>query len=390
MSSSAASQPSMRPRTTSPIREVQVRLVRMPLAVATAFATRNVTARDFVLVKVISAEGVEGLGWTYAGNMAGEVSREAVVSLLGPLLVGQDPLMVEALWERLYREALLHGRSGSVMRALSALDIAIWDLNARSVGLPLWQYLGGHKERLPCYASGGYYRPGKTVQDLADEMGGYVEAGFKAMKMKVGLRGMTEEAARIQAVRERIGPDIRLFMDANNAWPDLFTALPFIRRFEPFLPGWIEEPFSPDDIESHARLAKETSIPVATGEIENGRWRFRELLEARAAHVLQTDVVCCGGVTEWRRIAALAASYGVPVCPHAWHELHAPLVAATPNAPYIEYFVDNSIIMTRPLHDRELKPVAGEIVMTQEPGLGFLFDESTLTRHGTTEWIRLR
>src|SRR5690606_21655697 len=124
-------------------------------------------------------EGVEGLGWTYAGNMAGEVSREAVVSLLGPLLLGQNPLMVEALWERLYREALLHGRSGSVMRALSALDIAIWDLNARSAGLPLWQYLGGHKERLPCYASGGYYRPGKTVQDLADEMGGYAEAGFK-------------------------------------------------------------------------------------------------------------------------------------------------------------------------------------------------------------------
>jgi L-alanine-DL-glutamate epimerase-like enolase superfamily enzyme len=390
MSSSAASPSSVRPRTASPIREVQVRLVRMPLVVATAFATRNVTARDFVLVKVISAEGVEGLGWTYAGNMAGEVSREAVVSLLGPLLVGQDPLMVEALWERQYREALLHGRSGSVMRALSALDIAIWDLNARSVGLPLWQYLGGHKERLPCYASGGYYRPGKSVQDLADEMGSYVEAGFKAMKMKVGLRGMTEEVARIQAVRERIGPDIRLFMDANNAWPDLFTALPFIRRFEPFLPGWIEEPFSPDDIESHARLVKETSIPVATGEIESGRWRFRELLEARAAHVLQTDVVCCGGITEWRRIAALAASYGVPVCPHAWHELHAPLIAATPNAPYVEYFVDNSIIMTRPLHDRELKPVAGEIVMTQEPGLGFLFDEATLTRNGTTEWIRVR
>ena len=376
--------------TASLIREVQIRLVRMPLAIPTAFATRNVAHRDFVLVKIISAEGVEGLGWTYAGNLAGEVVREAAAALFAPMLLGQNPLMTEALWERLYREALLHGRTGSVMRALSALDIALWDLNARSVGLPLWQYLGGHKDRLPCYASGGYYRPGKTVADLADEMGGYVEAGFKAMKMKVGLRSMTEEVARVQAVRERIGPDIKLFMDANNAWPDLFTALPFLRRFEPFFPAWIEEPFSPDDIESHARLARETSIPVATGEIESGRWRFRELLEARAAHVLQTDVVCCGGITEWRRIAALAASYGVPVCPHAWHELHAPLIASTPNAPYVEYFVDNSIIMTEPLYEQPLRHTGGEIVMTDEPGLGFQFNTDTLAHHGTTDWIRIK
>lgn len=384
-------QPRPPTRTASPIQQVQVRLVRMPLVAATAFATRSVTSRDYVLVKVISAEGVEGLGWTYAGSRAGEVTMTAVETLFAPILVGCNPLFVEALWERMYRESLLHGRSGSVMRALSALDIAVWDLNARSVGLPLWQYLGAHSDgKLACYASGGYYRAGKSVADLADEMGGYAAAGFKAMKMKVGLRDLSEEVARISAVRERIGPDVKLFLDANNAWPDLFTALPFIRRFEPFLPAWIEEPFSPDDIESHARLAASTSIPVATGEIEAGRWRFRELLQARAAHVLQADALVCGGVTEWRRIAALAAAYGVPVCPHAWHDIHAQVSASVPNSPYVEYFVDNGIINTQPLFDREIAVVNGEMILPTEPGLAFRFNTATLDRYGTSPWHTVR
>ncbi len=378
------------PTAASRIRSVEARLVRMPLVTATAFATRNVTARDYVLVKVISAEGVEGLGWTYAGSRAGEVTLEAVETLFAPMLIGQSPLMVEGLWDRMYRESLLHGRSGSTMRALSAVDIAIWDLNARTAGLPLWQYLGANVDgRLKCYASGGYYRPGKTLQGLADEMGGYVAAGFTAMKMKVGLRDLTEEVARISAVRERIGPDVKLFLDANNAWPDLFTALPFIRRFEPFLPGWIEEPFSPDDIESHSRLVAATTIPVATGEIEVGRWRFRALLEARAAHVLQADAVVCGGITEWRRIAALAAAYGVPVCPHAWHDIHAHLAASVPNAPFVEYFVDQSIVNTQPMFDREIQVKNGEMILPTEPGLAFNFDETTLDRHATSAWHRV-
>lgn len=374
--------------TPSPIRRVETRLVRMPLDVATAFSTRNVRSRDYLLVKIVSDDAI-GLGMTYGGSSAGSITLEAATTLLAPLVIGRSPLIVEGLWETMYREALLQGRTGAVMRALSAVDIAIWDHNARAAGLPLWQYLGSYSPgTVECYASGGYYRQGKTPGHLADEMEQYVGLGFRSVKMKVGLLGVEDEERRIAAVRERIGPNVRLFLDANNAWSDLFQALPFIRRFEPYRPDWIEEPFSPDDIESHARLVASTTIPVATGEIEAGRWRFRALLEARAAHVLQTDALVCGGVTEWKRICALASAYGMPVYPHAWHDIHVHLAASQPNSALAEYFVDQTIVSTQAMLDRELKPVDGRITLPDEPGLAFDFNEEVLDRYATGPWQR--
>jgi L-alanine-DL-glutamate epimerase-like enolase superfamily enzyme len=348
-----------------------------------------VTHRDYVLVKIGSADGHEGIGLTYAGSSAGSVVQEAINVLLAPLLIGAETFMIEGHWEKMYREAILHGRSGSVMRALSAIDIALWDLNARSVGLPLWKYLGAHSAgSVRCYASGGYYGSKKTARDLANEMRSYADQGFKAVKMKVGLLETAQEEERVKLVRESIGPDIELYLDANNAWPDLRTALRYLRRFEPYLPGWIEEPFSPDDIESHSRLTAATSIPVATGEIEAGRWRFKALLDKRAAHLLQADGVVCGGLTEWRRIASLASAYGVPISPHAWHNLHVHFTASVSNSPFVEYFVDDSIINLQPLLDRRLDPVDGIITLPTGPGLGFNFDESTVERYGVTKWER--
>jgi len=382
-----AAQPAVR-RQHAQIRSVETCLVRMPLVVPAAFATRAVTARDYVLVRVRSADGIAGIGLTYCGNKAGTVVQEAVTALLGPLLIGRSRHQIEGLWELMYRESLLHGRTGAVMRGLSALDIALWDLCARSAGLPLWQYLGADCDgTVPCYASGGYYRPGKDADELAAEMRSYVERGFRSVKMKVGLLDIAAEERRLQRVREAVGRDINVFLDANNAWQDLLTALPFVRRFEPFAPGWLEEPFSPDDIESHARLALATSIPIATGEIEAGRWRFRSVLDARAAHVLQTDALVCGGITEWRRIAALASAYGVPVCPHAWHDVHAHLVASTHNAPYAEYFIDETIVMMQPILDRRMEMKDGRLVLPLEPGLGFEFDEACIASRGESGWI---
>jgi L-alanine-DL-glutamate epimerase-like enolase superfamily enzyme len=253
------------------IESVSVCVTRVPLDKVTSFATRTVSARDYCLVKVRSSEGVDGIGFCYVGSTAGRIALAAVEELLAPKLIGQDPYRVEGLWLEMYAEALLQGRAGTVVRAISILDTAIWDLNARSVKLPLHRYLGSvAKDRVPAYASGGYYLDGKTPKKLGDEMASYVDAGFSAVKMKVGRLSPKEEEARIKAARAAIGPDVLLMLDANNAWPDLPTAKRYMDRYEPYNPYWIEEPFSPDDIDLHARLAR--SIKTTGRDRRNRLW----------------------------------------------------------------------------------------------------------------------
>jgi L-alanine-DL-glutamate epimerase-like enolase superfamily enzyme len=366
----------------SRIASVSVSNVLVPLDRATSFATRTVTVRHYCLVKIRSVEGVEGIGYCYCGSAAGNIVRSAVQELFAPKLIGEDSTRVEGLWEEMYNEALLQGRTGSVMRALSALDVALWDLNARSVNLPLYRYLGCWTlQRVPAYASGGYYLEGKTPQHLGEELASYVQKGFRAVKMKVGRLMPSEEEDRIRAAREAIGPDIHLMLDANNAWSDLPTALLYCRRYEKYSPYWIEEPFSPDDIENHFRLSTSCGINVATGEIEAGRWRFKEILDKRAAVILQADAGVCGGISEWRRIAQTAASYGVTMSPHWLHELHAHLVASVPNARYVEYFPDDKVLNFSRLLNRQIETKDGQLLLPQTPGLGFEFDERAVQKY---------
>lgn len=365
------------------IESVSVCIARVPLDHPVTFSTRQVNAREYCLVRVRSTDGEEGLGYCYAVNSAGRLLSVAVTDLLAPRLVGQESLRVEGLWTELYQEALLLGRAGGVARALSAIDIALWDLNARTAKLPLYQYLGAKTmDRVPAYASGGYYLPGKTPDKLAQEMAQHVKEGFRAVKMKVGLGTVAEERKRIAAVREAIGDDVRLMLDANNAWRDLPTALEYARCFEPYNPFWLEEPFSPDDIDNHVRLAQATPITIATGEIEAGRWRFKDLITRGATTLLQTDATVCGGISEFRRIAATAESHGITVAPHAWHDVHVHLVGATPNATYVEWMPDDHIVNFRRVIDRQLVADNGDLMLPKLPGLGFRFDDAAIEQYG--------
>ena len=373
------------------IESVQVASVAVPLDKVTSFSTRTVAERHYCLVKVRGKDGNEGIGFCYVGSAGGDIAKIAVQQLLAPKLIGQNSHRSEGLWMEMYNESILQGRTGAVMRGISILDTALWDLNARAVGLPLHQYLGSVvDDRVPAYASGGYYLDGKTPAKLGKEMESYVKQGFKAVKMKVGRLSPSEEEDRVKAARKAIGDDILLTLDANNAWRDLPTALEYIRRFEAYNPYWIEEPFSPDAIDLHAALARQTKINVATGEMEAGRWRFRELIDAGGAAILQSDAAVCVGITEWRRISAYADLKGITVCPHWMHDLHAPLVAATPNARFVEFFLDDQVLNFRRLINKQLTFKNGDLILHKTPGLGFEFDESAIKKYaGKTPWTKI-
>lgn len=369
------------------VTELTANTVVIPLRNVTSFSTRTVSERHYTLVKVKTESGAEGLGFCYCGNAAGWIVTQAVRDLLAKHVVGKDSHQTEGIWDAMYKDALLMGRRGAIVRAMSAIDIALWDVNSKEAELPLYQYLGGaHQDVVPAYASGGYYLDGKTPEHLADECTSYVNMGFNAVKIKVGRVSAREDAERIAAVRRAIGDDVELFTDANNAWPDATSAIRAIRQWEEYDLGWVEEPNMPDEIEAHAAVAAAVAPPIATGEIHQTRWDFQAILDQQAAAILQTDAGVCGGITEFRRIAAIAAGRGVTVAPHWLADLHVHLVASTPNATYVEFFTDTEVLNLMEIFKTRLEMKGSGLALPQEPGVGVVLDDDAVNRYSHDGW----
>lgn len=373
------------------ITRIETRTIRMPLSHTTRMSTRLLDKRDFVLVSVETDDADEtGVGYVYAGTVGGPLLAQAVHELLEPLLAGADPAEITALWERMYQDTLLAGRRGLVLRAISAVDVALWDLAAKRHGVPLASLLGGSSGEVPAYASGGYYRPddGTWTEAVVREIRSNQSLGFRDHKIKVGGLGPEEDADRVRAAIEAIGGHGRLALDANNAYHSVAEASRAIRIFERAAGEsglwWVEEPLAPDSISGHAQLASRLETPIATGEIAQTRWEFRELLERRAADIQQPDAGVVGGVTEWMRVVHAAETFGVPVAPH-WHaNLHVHLAAAVTNCLAVEHFaLDKGIYNFEALLTDETRLVFadGALRVPGRPGLGIEFDPESVSRY---------
>jgi len=316
------------------------------------------------LVKIHTDEGTVGVGVSATNGII-----RATVEHLTPELIGEDPIDVERLWHKMWVPKLV-GRRGLTTRAIAGIDIALWDLRAKVAGMPLYKMLGGYRNRMPTYVAGGYYEEGKGLKELQQEMLDNVEMGAKAVKMKIGAVPIREDVERVKAVREAIGPDVSLLVDANCAYRS-YEAVQIARRMEEYDIFWFEEPVAPDDYEGHKRLADMTAIPIATGENEYTRYGFRDLIATGAVPILNADAKVLGGVTEFMKVAALAQAHDLRIAPHGSQDIHIHLVSAISNGLILEYYRDS----TDPMHGKILKETLrlnddGTVSPTESPGIG--------------------
>ena len=354
------------------IDSIETIVYRIPLAEPVqAASTAVMSAFDMVMVRLRDSDGAEGCGYT--ALMAGQGASVAAIidNTYAEIVRAEDPRRIEWIWSRMWNTQRYAGRGAPVSFALAAVDTALWDLRGNALGEPLWRLLGGHNPEVPAYA--GNIDLNFPVEQALEGASRSLEAGFKSIKTRLGKPTLREDIARITAMRDHIGPDIELMTDANEAWrPDqAMRALLALREFDLV---WVEEPIRPDDFAGYAHLRAHSGIPLAAGENLHTLAEFTALISAGGVDFPEPDLTTCGGISPWMKVAHLADAHGLPVTSHGAHDVHVHLLAAVPNAAYLEvHGFGLERYIADPLEMRDGKAIAPE-----RPGHGMVFDWDAL------------
>lgn len=350
--------------------------------------------KNAMLVEIETDEGVSGWGEAYG---PAEVTKSIVDTMLASQIMGCDPFDTNVLWEKMYQRVEDYDPQGFGVAAMSAIDMALWDIKGKVMNMPVYKLLGGaHRSHVKPYATGLYFKKesdnlDEFVQPAVEEALYYKELGFKGIKMKIALP-RKEEIKRVQAVRDAIGDDVELMVDANHGY-SLYDARWLADAFEELQISWFEEPISPHDLAGYAQLRTMTKIPLAGGENAFTRFAFKEIIDARAMDIIQPDVCCCGGITEAMRISALAETAGVTFMTHVWGSAvgtYAALnvMAALPPAPHswkpapmwMEYEQTENpfrdLLVTEPINQKD-----GKVDIPQGAGLGFAINRDIIEQY---------
>jgi L-alanine-DL-glutamate epimerase-like enolase superfamily enzyme len=356
------------------VTELESRLYRIPPPIRIQDSIQRVAHWEFVVTKVSTDAGLTGTGFAYTNGLGGSAIRELVDTYVAPLVHGLEPQDVERIWTRCWWELHSLGSGGMTRLAIAAVDIALWDILAQHAKVPLYRLMGGARERIRAYGSG--INAHLDGEPLLDQMRGFLERGYRAVKMKVGRDDPEEDVERVGAVRKLIGSDVLLMLDANQKW----TAAEAVRRGQllaRFSPFWLEEPVLADDREAHCRVREGTGIPVAAGETMYTRYEFADFLRSGALDIVQADIPRVGGYTEWLKIAKLAESFNLPVAPHFVMELSIHALCAVPNGLILEDLQGGSFtdlgILAEPVRVER-----GELSPPRRPGHGIVLDETAL------------
>lgn len=358
--------------------ELRVDSYRVPIEPPISNGKYTYASHDLCLVRAVADDGSVGYGIGDGGvGLAGAPQMiRATVESLAPAVVGQGVLRTERAWADMWSPKLL-GRRGFTTRVISAVDLALWDLKARFLGVSIADLLGRCHDSLPAYVAGGYYGAGHDLEALGEEMAGHVEAGATAVKMKIAGATLREDLQRVRIVRETIGDDILLLVDANNGYR-LHEAIEAARKLAEFDVYWLEEPLMPDDYAGHAAVAAASPIPIAAGENEYTRYGFRDLIEHRSASILNPDAQFVGGVTEFMKVCALAQAHDLPIAPHGNPELHVHLAVAAPNAFLVEVARVTGDSIWDLFFPHRVALVDGCVSAPTTPGFGIEPDEEAL------------
>lgn len=351
-----------------PIAAIDTGLYRIQLPVPLSDSTHGtMTHFELVTVRLRDSDGVEGVGYTYTTGAGGAAVHALIDQGLRPVLLGADPDAIAALWRAMWWRLHYGGRGGSVSLAVSACDIALWDMKARRHNTPLWRLLGGFDPAVPCYAGG--IDLDFTLEALLAQTDGNLDKGFRAIKMKVGRAHLSEDVARVRAMRRHLGDDFPLMADANMRWT-VDEAIRAARALQDQNLVWLEEPSIPDDVAGHARILRDGGVPIATGENLHTLHEFTQMIAAGGVSFPEPDVTNCGGVTVFMKVAHLAEAHNLPLTSHGAHDLTVHLLAAAPNRSYLEvhgFGLDRYI--TTPVAIRDGKALAPD-----RPGHGVVFD----------------
>ncbi len=370
------------------IADIRTHVLEAGLAIPFSWSFNRADTRATCIVEIVCEDGTVGWGECFGPSRL----NAAVVAAFRPLLLGQDALATERIWQTLYNQFRDQGQKGLAVTALSGVDIALWDIKGKRFGAPVHQLMGGPlRTSVAAYATGTYRRDtGDPLDYIIEEVRGYVREGFGAVKLKIGF-GLDADITLIRAVRETIGPKVGLMLDANHGY-DAIDAVALGRAVAPLDIGWFEEPVVPDDLGSYEEVRRGQPIPVAGGECDFTRWGFREVLTRRAMDIIQPDTAAAGGLSECKKIADMANAFGVRYVPHVWGTgiglaaaLHLLAVLPhnpprnSPREPMLEF--DRS---EHPFRQAVLKMpiehVDGVVQIPDGPGLGIEVDRAALQR----------
>jgi L-alanine-DL-glutamate epimerase-like enolase superfamily enzyme len=348
--------------------------VEIPIEPPLKTSIHQIRSVGCVLVFLDTDEGLVGEGYTFTLSAERLDVLDALIKSLEPIVVGCDPFDVEAIWRGMWNDIHFIGRAGLTIFALSAIDTACWDIIGKATGKPLYKLFGGCRESIKTYASGGLWLS-LSVDELVAEAKGFIDQGFRAMKARLGKPNIDEDIERIAAIRDAIGPDIDLMADANQGLT-VDHAIRLGRKLEEFKLVWFEEPVPTHDHEGHAAIAAALDTPIASGETEYTHQGIKRMIDAKAADILMPDLQRMGGLTEFRKVAALAEAHDIPVSPHIFSEQSLAIAGSAPNCNYLEYMP-----WFEPLYNEAMTVDEGMVAMPDRPGIGFTFNMDAVDRY---------